>query len=163
MKKKLALMLTACSVLLSSVSAFAAAESIVINGEVAEIPADMGTIREMNDRTFVPVRFVAQKLGCIVNYQPTTYTTQVGGVTTEEVREIVTFSNTESGISYFLTIGDDKLFVLTGTDASIVQMDTVSFIGDDDRTYVPIRFLAEALNYTVDWDEAAQTVSLTSN
>lgn len=162
MKKKFMFMITACSVLLSSVSAFAAAENIVINGENIAIPADMGTIREMDNRTFVPVRFVAEELGCVVNYQPTTYTTQIGGVTSEEVREIVTFSNTEKETSYFLAIGDNKLFVLTGTEASIVQMDTVSFLGDDDRTYVPIRFLAEALGYTVDWDEAAQTVSLTS-
>ena len=39
-------------------------------------------------------------------------------------------------------------------------MDTKTFLGDDDRTYVPIRFFAEAMNYNVDWDEETQTVSL---
>ena len=66
----------------------------------------------------------------------------------------------DTGISYFLTIGDNKLFILTASDAQIIQMDTNAFLGDDDRTYVPIRFLAEAIGYTVGWDEASQTVSL---
>ena len=50
----------------SSISAFAAAQSIVINGTVAEIPAEMGEIIEQDDRTFVPIRFVSEQMGKIV-------------------------------------------------------------------------------------------------
>ena len=40
-------------------------------------------------------------------------------------------------------------------------MDTAAFIDEEEgRTYVPVRFLAEAMGYTVGWDEATQTVSL---
>ena len=40
-------------------------------------------------------------------------------------------------------------------------MDTAAFIdATEGRTYVPIRYLAEALGYNVGWDETTQTVTL---
>lgn len=159
-KKKLLMITMAASMLLLSVSAFAAAERIVMNGNEVEIPTEMGQIREIDDRTFVPIRFIMEYLNCTVNYQETNYVTEREGVKTEEVRSTVTMTSLDTGISYFLTIGDNKLFILTASDAQIIQMDTNAFLGDDDRTYVPIRFLAEAIGYTVGWDEASQTVSL---
>ena len=40
-------------------------------------------------------------------------------------------------------------------------MDTAAYIDSaDNRTYLPIRFLAEALGYKVGWDESSLTVTL---
>ena len=46
----------------SGCAAYAAADSIVIDGTVAEIPPEMGKISERDNRTFVPVRFVSEFL-----------------------------------------------------------------------------------------------------
>ena len=148
--KKILLMTVVCCMLLSSLSAFAAAENIIIDGTNVTIPAEMGKVVEKDDRTFVPVRFVTEYLGCVVNYQPEQYS--------------ATITNPATGTSYFLMSGDNKIYVLPSQgSAPIVMMDTKSFINNDEgRMYVPVRFLAEALGYTVDWEEATQTVILTS-
>ena len=71
--KKLAGFLAVICVLTSfSQAAFAAAQSIVINGNVAEIPAEMGEIIEQDDRTFVPIRFVSESMNKTVKYDENT-------------------------------------------------------------------------------------------
>lgn len=156
MKKLFGLALSCC-MLVSSLSVFAAAENIVIDNEVVTIPADMGSICEKDDRTFVPVRFLSEYLGCVVNYQETTHSQG----DSEYVTRTATITNPATEISYFITEGDNKLYTLFPTTASITEMDTDAFINEDEgRMYIPIRFFAEALNYTVGWDEDTQTVSL---
>ena len=149
--KKILLMTVVCCMLLSSFTAFAAAENIIINGENVTIPAEMGKVVEKDDRTFVPIRFVTEYLGCVVNYQ--------------EAQNSATITNPATGTSYFLMSGDNKIYVLPSQgSAPIVVMDTTTFINNEEgRMYVPVRFLAEALDYTVDWEEATQTVILNSN
>lgn len=155
MKKFFSLTLIFC-MLLCSMSVFAAAEQIVINGEVVTIPEDMGVIREIDDRTFVPLRFVSESFGCTVNYQETTYNND-GKI---RLQSTATITDPSKSLSFFVTVGDDKLYTISST-VHITQMDTKVFVSeDDDRMYIPIRFLAEALGYTVSWDEATQTVSL---
>lgn len=41
-----------------------------------------------------------------------------------------------------------------------VILDSPAFI-ENDRTYTPVRFIAETLGVTVDWDEATQQVIIT--
>lgn len=145
--KKLISILIASIIVLSSFSAFAAAESIIINGQEASIPADMGSIKEMDDRTFVPVRFIMENLGCSVQYL-------------EEDRTAVISS---ISCTYMIQEGNNTLFVLPDqyTETQNIIMDTAAFIDEaESRMYVPIRFLAEAIGYDVGWDEATQTVTL---
>lgn len=73
-KKKLLMITMAASMLLSSVSAFAAAERIVMNGNEVEIPTEMGQIREIDDRTFVPIRFLAEAIGYTVGWDEASQT-----------------------------------------------------------------------------------------
>lgn len=155
MKKKLLALLLTGGMVFSGVSAFAAAENIIINGVNVEIPADMGSIKEKDDRTFVPVRFVSEYLDYAVKYGNTT----VNG----EVQESVTITGADS-TSYLMLRDEKTLYVLPGLLGSAggpIAMDTAAYIDDtEDRFYVPIRFLAEAIGYTVGWDEATQTVTL---
>lgn len=160
--KKVIAATAVCCTLLSSASAFAAAENIIINDSYVTIPEEMGRIREMDERTFVPVRFVSEYLGCTVDYSPVVRTTEVNGEVIEYIDETIIMTNVENGVSYFMTVGDNKLFVLSDTNPRYITMDTNVFIGDDDRTYIPIRYLAEAMNYNVSWDEETQTVGLTA-
>lgn len=55
------------------------------------------------------------------------------------------------------TSSDLKLWV----DGDYVETDVPPFI-DDGRTLVPVRFVAEALGYEVDWDNDTQTVTIKS-
>ena len=134
--------------LLFTANAFAATNTIKINGTDAPIPEGMGTVLEKDDRTFVPLRFVSEILNNEVWFLSET---QTAGVLS-------------GNILLFVQNGNNILFridELTGEQTEI-QMDTAAFINpDDNRTYLPIRFLAEALGFTVGWDEATETVSLT--
>ncbi len=138
----------------SGLSAFAAAQTIKINDVITDIPAEMGTIQERDDRTFVPVRFIMENLGCTVDY-------------IDETKMAVISSDSST---YLLQEGNPILFILPDqyTETENLQMDTSAFIETVEvngqeygRMYVPIRFLAEAIGYTVGWDEVTQTVTLT--
>ncbi len=155
MKKLISLMIVAY-ILLYSLSVFAVAEAIVIGGKVVTIPSDMGTVCEKDDRTFVPIRFVSEYLGCTVNYQETNHTSN--GMS--EVKATATITNSDKSLSYFVTVGDNKLYII-GSSTNIIEMDTKVFVNNEEgRMYIPVRFFAEAMGYTVDWDEANQTITL---
>lgn len=137
----------AIGVFVCSINAFAVANIIKINGEDAEIPKGMGTIRESDSRTFVPLRFVSEFLNNTVWYDEETKTACVLS------GDQVIFAQNNNSVLYIASKD-------TGTTEAI-QMDTAAFIdANEGRTYVPIRYLAEALGYVVDWDDATQTVTL---
>ncbi|MBQ4159383.1 MAG: copper amine oxidase N-terminal domain-containing protein, partial [Clostridia bacterium] len=43
-----------------------------------------------------------------------------------------------------------------------VRLDSPAFL-ENDRTYTPVRFIAEALGASVSWDEPTQRVTITKN
>ena len=152
MKKKILALLLTCGLAATSISAFATAENIIIDGVTVEIPSDMGSIKEKDNRTFVPVRFVSEYLNHTVRYSSTT----VNGVPQESVTV-----NSNNGTAYLMVRGDEQLYILRAMNGGAITMDTAAYIDDtEDRFYVPIRFLAEAMGYTVGWDEATQTVTM---
>ena len=145
MKKGLIAAVVSCGLMLSSLVAGATAQQIIIDGSAVDVPEDMGYIQERDDRTFVPVRFVMENLGCEVNYN--------------EVQQSATITDA-NGVSYFMMNDSAQLFVLPNIGVpKAFTMDTKIFI-DGDRMYIPIRFLAEAIGYTVDWDDETKTVIL---
>ncbi|MBQ2931507.1 MAG: copper amine oxidase N-terminal domain-containing protein [Clostridia bacterium] len=148
MKRVVSLVLAIC-VVLSCTAVFAANTEIVINGEKAVINEGMGKIVEKQERTFVPVRFLLQYLGFTVDWDEATQT--VLGLN-------------EAGDSFLAQIGNKNLFYFTGDgqDIKTIEMDVAPFIDTNEfRTYVPLRFLAEAMGYDVGWDGETETVSLT--
>ncbi len=150
MKKFLSLLLVFC-MLLATTSVFADVNgrSIVIDGEVVPIPEDMGAICERDNRTFVPIRFLMENFGYEVVYEPT--------------QQNATITDPVTKISYFMMAGRDDMFKLSLAETKTVKMDTTVFINNEEgRMYVPIRYIAELIGYKVDWDEATDTVVLTS-
>lgn len=140
--------LLASILLLSCSAVFAAAETIIIDGQVAEIPKDMGSIKEMDDRTFVPIRFVMEYLGCYVDFDDTNHAATISSA------DCVYIIQEDNPILYKVPY-EEK-------DSAELTMDTVPFIDlNEGRMYIPIRFLAQAIGYTVGWDEETQTVTLT--
>lgn len=95
---------------------------------------------DANDRTMVPLRAVADAMSLDVNWDAA-------------ARE-ATFTNGSKTIYFPI----DSTTARTG-DGRTIQMDTAAVIAND-RTYAPIRYLAEFFGYTVDWDAATKTVIL---
>ena len=91
-----------------------------------------------NNRTMVPLRAVGDALDLTVRWDG-------------KAREAV-FSNGTKTLSF--PIGSSE--ARTG-DGETLIMDTAAVIVND-RTYAPVRYLAEYFGYTVGWDPAARTV-----
>lgn len=147
MKKAIMLFIVACLVV-SSLTAFAESSSILINGVEAKIGEGMGSVVEKSDRTFVPVRFVLEYFG----YE----------VTWDGERQTVLGRNNQGRV-FVMQVGSPLLFFLNedGTDQKSYKMDVEPFLNyEEGRTYIPLRFLAEGLEYKVGYDEATRTVTL---
>ncbi len=117
-------------------------------GEATYTASD-GTIQTMDvapeivdNRTFVPVRYLAYSLGV-----------EESGVTWNAETQTVGITSNETNIS--LTIGDTTETV----NGEPVQMDTAPYIKDG-RTMLPARWIAEPLGSAVTWDEATQQVTI---
>ena len=92
-----------------------------------------------NDRTMLPARFVAENLGAEVEWDG-------------EAR-VVTVKSEDVEIK--LTI-DSAIATVNGVEETL---DSPAFI-ENDRTYTPVRFIAEKLGATVDWDADLKMVKI---
>lgn len=116
--------------------------SVQLSGKTLTFP-DVQPFFE-NGRTMVPFRAVAEALGAEVGYDSGTVSASLDGTVCRFV------------------IGGDTLTVsdmVTGKVLKTVPLD-VSPIEKDGRTCVPVRFLAESLGLTVEWDDGAQCAVL---
>lgn len=148
MKRLVGIIAAVCMMCSFSQAAFAAAQSIVINGVVQEIPEDMGEIIEQDDRTFVPLRFVSEKMNKTVKYDE-----NLKGAYVMDKSDLYIIQEGKTFISKIENFGN----------TTITQMDVAAFTKQYDiggRMYIPIRFMAEAFGYVVGWDEATQTVTI---
>lgn len=143
--KKLVAVLTAGLLLLSGMTAFAQI-NISINGEIVDIPEDMGEVIAKDNRTFVPVRFILENFGYQVEWF-------------SEDNQIMGY-NTEGSL-FMMQIGSPYLFFKSpqDVDTTKVTMDTAPFVDyEKGRVYVPARFLVEEIGYNVDYDGETSTV-----
>ncbi len=148
MKRIISIMLVLCMALSVS-SVFAASDEIVINGKKATIAEGMGSIVNHSDRIFVPVRFLLEYFGFNVNWEDETQTV---------------LGRHENGESFMMQVGNKNLFYFdsNGNKKDLEPMDVEPFLNNsENRTYVPLRFLAEAMGYKVDWDDKTDTAILT--
>lgn len=89
-----------------------------------------------NNRTFVPIRFVAEALGCDVTW---------GGDIKGGNRDEIIIRHDDVEVNLF--IGDTSYYI----NGVHNIMDVEPFLDENNRTLVPIRFVAEALGATVVW------------
>ena len=138
LKKILAILLAAvtlftCSAVAVSANSATADVTVKVGGQVIDFPDQKPVIK--NDRTLVPIRFVAEALGYDVDW------------------------NAEDNTAI---IDHGKIVLYIGTDQAILDgvpttLDVASeLIGD--RTMIPLRIVAETLDCTVDWFETNRMV-----
>ena len=92
------------------------------------------------DRTMLPARFVAESLGATVTWD-------------EASRKVIIAKNS---LLIEITIDSDTALV----NGRITPLDSPAFI-ENDRTYMPLRFIVENLGATVIWDKSEQKVTIT--
>ena len=148
-KKVLTLVLAAAFVIPGTLAVAAEEEiQVLVDGE--QITFDQPPIMQ-NDRVLVPLRAVGEALGCEVHWYENTQSIGIG-------------RNGNSLDDVVLKVGYPRVLKLTTNNVvtKVTEIDQPPIV-QNDRTLVPIRALAEALNAKVDWDGEKQTVTVTSN
>jgi hypothetical protein len=114
---------------------------IVVNGEPVSA-SDATAFTDKNSRTMIPIRFVSEQLGAKVEWN-------------KQTQEVVV-SQADKIIK--LKIGE-KQVSLNGTAK---QLDTAAVVKEG-RTYIPLRFVGEALGAQVQWDPKGRTAYINNN
>lgn len=96
------------------------------------------------DRTYIPVRFVAQSAGVADN-----------NIIWNEADQSVILIKGDRVVK--MIIGSNQLMI----NGIAVSMDTAPEIVDPGRTMLPLRAVTQALGCVVDWDPATQAASVT--
>lgn len=139
LKKLASLVLAIALVPVAAFSAFAATPQAAIkveyNQKAIVFPDQKPVIR--SGRTLVPIRPIAESLGFDVEWNEKTRTVSINKGT-NNVRLVVT----------------QKIAKKNG---QTINLDVPAQIINQ-RTMVPVRFIAEALSYKVNWNQASQTV-----
>ena len=114
--------------------------NLIIDG--VEVPIDeSGSVAYVeNGRTMMPVRGIAEAIGAEVSYDNSTQT--------------VTVENEDTMIA--MTIGDNEMEV-NGQKMMLLTAPEIK----EDRTMLPVRDVAEALDCEVEWQQETQTATFT--
>ncbi|HWP98777.1 MAG TPA: stalk domain-containing protein [Syntrophomonadaceae bacterium] len=140
--KRVAVILFLSLTLIASMACFVSAAEgppvVVVNGQ--QLSLDVAPVIE-NDRILVPLRAIFDALSVPVEWDSPTQT-----VTATKGRDHL-----------ILTIGSASAY----KNGQAMTLDTPASLVND-RTMVPLRFVSEALNAKVAWDEDTQTATVTS-
>lgn len=148
MKKKVLAVVLSFMTLITAIPAMANISQNVkvkVDNKLISFP-DAQPYVNRDDRTMVPVRFVTEALGCKVEW--------------EESRELVTI--TKAPYRILLRIGENSAIVNDGKSDVKKTFDTKAVL-QNDRTFVPLRFVSETLGAGVAWDEVNNTVIIRSD
>lgn len=115
--------------------------AVQLNGQAVKFPDAQP--EKANNRTMVPFRAIAEALGAEVDYN-------AGAITAKKNGQTLAFA-----------LGGKQLTATdsVGKTVKTVQLDTAPY-KKGGRTYVPVRFFAEAFGLTVQWDQDMQTAVL---
>ena len=139
---RILLTLTVAGALLCGGAMAAGGDDIKVQLDGQELTFTDAHPQMKNDRTFLPVRAVFEAVGAQVSYNEETLT--------------VTAVRGEKTIQ--MTMGSTELTVTEGGVSRTITMDVAPYIDETTwRTYIPVRFAAEALDCLVGWVEESNT------
>lgn len=145
MNKIVAVMIILTMVLAGTTTAFASDSNsnginVQLNGKTLALK---DTAKNVNGRVMLPFREVLEAIGATVTYDPATKK-----ITAKTADREVSFSAGNADVS----------ILMDGTSQSL-KMDVAPYIDKGaSRTFIPVRFVAESLGYSVGWDSASKTV-----
>ena len=112
---------------------------IFVDGEEVELDVPPVIV---NGRTLVPLRGVFEKLGATVDWN-------------KETNQVIVKNN-----SVEILLEPDNFAVLL--NGQVKFLDTASRI-QEDRTLIPIRFIAESLGYKVTWEDESRRIDISTD
>ncbi|WP_304942758.1 copper amine oxidase N-terminal domain-containing protein, partial [Vallitalea guaymasensis] len=113
--------------------------TVTVQGETVDFP-DAQPFIDANNRTLVPIRFISEALGGQVSWDG------------DLQQATITYDNKV----ITLVINKKEITV----DDEVHVMDTQAILKDS-RTYVPVRFVSEAMGANVEWDSTKYIVTIT--
>ena len=143
MKKTASLIIAAAAALSMTVQAFAAAPSVYLNGE--QMTFDAEPFIE-NDRTLVPMRAIFEACGAAVAWDQDKLTV----LGTKSAPE-------EGGTPTVIALQIDNTTAYV--DNEPVELEVPAKVVSD-RTFVPLRFIADSLGADVNWDQEVFRVDI---
>ena len=124
--------------------------TVIVDGRRVSFP-DAPAFVDKNGRTQIPVRYVGKAMGMLVEWDNTarraTFSMEMDGV----IRHVDFYIGSE-----VFCVRDSPEYMTES-----MAMNTAAFIRNN-RTYVPVRYLAEAFGATVQWESETRTVRITS-
>lgn len=115
---------------------------VLVNNKEVNFPDQGPFIDSQVGRTYVPLRFVSEALGGVVEWNQYTQTASVN----------------KSGTAILMKIGS-KIPTVNG---QVKVIDAVALLVND-RTVVPLRFVSECLGATVEWDVVNRVVRISTS
>lgn len=111
---------------------------ITVNNKQVQLSDYLGRPYIENDRTMVPLRVVAENMNFKVNW--------------EEKGQIIYVENKALGRKLIFIIGEN-VATLNDKPKFIDENKSVTPVLKDNRTYIPLRFVAENMGYNVDYKQ----------
>lgn len=130
--------------------------TVIVDGRTIDFPDAPAYIDE-NGRTQLPARFIGEALGAHVAWDENT------GEATISRRSLAWDETNFTATEVVFSIGSAD-YRIRNNDREAFQrqtMDTEAVI-EQGRTYVPVRYVAEALGAKVDWNANTRTATITS-
>lgn len=163
-----------------NVSAAETTIQVTIDGELV-VFTDAQPFVDSNNRTLVPLRAIGEAMGLEVEWDAELKTAAFARVY-DPTLEAAPYDADEDGNPEAYLLSEIVAFEIDNSQAAFgahwmgveeddadpyavveydIAMDTEAVILNA-RTYAPVRYLAEAFNYDVSWDQATQTVALST-
>lgn len=160
---KKAVIIAVCCAVMMSVSVFANGVKQIIDGELNTVNIEVNGVKIQgenilyNDRTYVPLREIAGMLGKVVTWDDATYTAKINDAYGEsEIKSNSTTVQTDT-VSGKQSIEVELNTVNIEVNGDKIQGENILY---NDRTYVPLREIAEMLGKTVTWDDETYTAGI---
>ncbi|WP_425449782.1 copper amine oxidase N-terminal domain-containing protein [Dethiothermospora halolimnae] len=144
MKKYLKLIFITSFLFILSINSFAEDNipvEVQLNQNKIDFPDAQPVLIKSEGRTIVPVRFIAQQLGAVIHWD-------------KKKQEV------------YITLNDKVIVLGINNNYAMINQNKVTFDSSarlmNGRTYVPLRFVSEALECSVDWDKYRNIAHITS-
>lgn len=141
MKKRISALALA---MVMAMPAAAFADDININVNGVSLETDQPPVIE-NGRTLVPLRAVAEALGCQIEW--------------DDVSKTASFS--QGDVTAIITVGESYILVGDGVYNQEFPIDSPAVIRNS-RTLIPLRAMSECFGYDVAWDNDTRTVTIST-